>query len=83
MRFWEFAMHKEIHSINEQIQEYAALFKLPAIKESFSSIAQEAAKENLSYTQFLHRLFAYEYQTKIERSKATTLKMAGFPKVKP
>ena len=74
MRFWEFAMHKEI-------QEYAALFKLPAIKESFSSIVQEAAKK-ISYTQFLHRLFAYEYQKKIERSKATTLKMAGFSKVK-
>nr|WP_236583105.1 MULTISPECIES: IS21-like element helper ATPase IstB [unclassified Nitratiruptor] len=82
MRFWEFAMHKEIHSINEQIQEYAALFKLPAIKESFSSIAQEAAKKNLSYSHFLLELFRYEHQKKIERSKATTLKMAGFPKVK-
>ena len=48
-------------SINEQIQAYATLFKLPAIKNSFSSIADEAAKKNLSYTQFLLKLFEYEY----------------------
>lgn len=69
-------------SINEQIQEYATIFKLPAIKESFASIAQETVHNNLSYSQFLLKLFEYEYQKKIERSRETTLKMAGFPKVK-
>ena len=69
-------------SINEAIQEYATLFKLPAIKESFASIANEAAKENLSYTHFLLKLFEYEYEQKIQRAKKTLLKMAGFPRVK-
>lgn len=75
-------MSNSIASINEQIQAYATLFKLPAIKNSFSSIADEAAKNNLSYTQFLLKLFEYEYEKKIQRAKETTLKMAGFPKVK-
>jgi len=75
-------MPNSIASINEQIQAYATLFKLPAIKNSFSSIADEAAKKNLSYTQFLLKLFEYEYEKKIQRAKETTLKMAGFPKVK-
>jgi len=69
-------------SINEQIQAYATIFKLPAIKNSFSSIADEAAKNNLSYTQFLLKLFEYEYEKKIQRSKEIILKMAGFPKIK-
>jgi len=75
-------MPNSIASINEQIQAYATLFKLPAIKNSFSSIADEAAKKNLSYTQFLLKLFEYEYEKKIQRAKETILKMAGFPKVK-
>ena len=75
-------MPNSIASINEQIQAYATIFKLPAIKNSFSSIADEAAKKNLSYTQFLLKLFEYEYEKKIQRAKETTLKMAGFPKVK-
>ncbi|SFP43070.1 IS21-like element helper ATPase IstB [Hydrogenimonas thermophila] len=75
-------MSNNIASINEQIQAYATLFKLPAIKNSFSSLADEAAKKNLSYTQFLLKLFEYEYETKIQRAKEITLKMAGFPKVK-
>jgi len=75
-------MPNSIASINEQIQTYATIFKLPAIKNSFSSIADEAAKKNLSYTQFLLKLFEYEYEKKIQRAKETILKMAGFPKVK-
>jgi len=75
-------LQSDITMINEQIKKYASLFKLPAIKESFASIADEAAKENLSYTQFLYKLFCYEYEKKLQRAKETTLKMAGFPKVK-
>ena len=51
-------------SINEQIQTYATIFKLPAIKNSFSSIVDEAAKNNLSYTQFLLKLFYPKSQDK-------------------
>ncbi len=69
-------------SINEAIEQYATMFKLPATKKSFSFIADEAAKESLSYTEFLLKLFEYEYQQKIQRAKKTMLKMAGFPKVK-
>ena len=69
-------------SIDEQIKEYAKLFKLPSIKESYASIAEVAVKDNLSYSEYLLKLFEYEYEKKIERSKEIILKMAGFPKVK-
>lgn len=69
-------------SIDEAIEQYATIFKLPAIKESYASIADKAAKEHLSYTEFLLKLFEYEYGQKIQRAKKTMLKMAGFPKVK-
>jgi len=68
--------------INNRIRDFATLFRLPAIRDSFASLADKASKDNISYTQFLLNLFEYEYEKKIQRSKETTLKIAGFPKLK-
>jgi DNA replication protein DnaC len=68
--------------MNERIKEYLKIFRLPAITENYHYIAQECAKTSASYSEFLFKLLECEMKEKIERSKRTVLKFAGFPVIK-
>lgn len=68
--------------MNDTINEYLKIFRLPAIRENYPAIADKCAKESLSYSDFLLKILECEMKEKIERSKRTVLKFAGFPAIK-
>ncbi len=68
--------------VNTRIEEYCQILKLSGILNTYSSLSDKAARENLSFCQFLLSLLESEYETRNERSKQTILKFAGFPKIK-
>jgi DNA replication protein DnaC len=68
--------------MNDTINEYLKIFRLPAIRENYPAIADKCAKESSSYSDFLLKILECEMKEKIERSKRTVLKFAGFPAIK-
>ena len=73
---------KGIKMLHDQIQEHCKVFKLPRVLEHYQSISATAAKDKLSYSKYLLKLFELEKEGRIISSKEMLLKMAGFPKVK-
>lgn len=67
--------------INE-INTACSTLRLAGIAQSYQSIADECAKDNLSHTEYLTRLLNYELKGRDLRSKQMLLKMAGFPNLK-
>ncbi|WP_456452839.1 IS21-like element helper ATPase IstB [Hydrogenimonas sp.] len=67
---------------HEAITHYCQAIKLSGVAEHYGPLAQQAAEEEWSYTDFLQRLLAYEYEKREQRGKETTLRMSGIPKVK-
>lgn len=80
MIHWWYNMNTNqiIHTINEACNA----LRLPGIAKSYQAIADECAKEELSHTEFLAKLFEHELKGREQRSKQIVLKMAGFPKLK-
>jgi len=68
--------------VKTRIEEYCNKLKLNGILNTYSFLSDRAAKENLSFSEFLLLLLESEYETRNERSKQTILKFAGFPKIK-
>lgn len=68
--------------LHKSIEEYCKEFKLPAMFELYQNIADQAAKDSLSYTKYLLKLFEEESKQRNQRSKAMVLKLAGFPVLK-
>ena len=68
--------------LNEKISELCEMLKLSGIYQSYSFLSDKAAKENLSYTEYLYEILKSEYELKDKRAKETLLKFASFPKVK-
>ena len=68
--------------LHEQINEYCNKFKLPGVLSHYSYLADKAAKDNLSYTEYLCKLFEIEEQGREQRGREMALKMAGLPKIK-
>ncbi len=69
------------HVINEMIRRCEQL-KLNGVLQSYQSIADQAAKDSLSYMEYLAKVLDYELTTRDSRSKQTTLKLASFPTLK-
>lgn len=67
---------------HEAIIHYCHAFKLSGVAEHYGALAEQASKEDLSYTEYLQKLLAYEYEKREQRGKETTLRMSGIPKVK-
>ena len=55
---------------------------LTAIAQHYSTYAQQAADDKLSYTDFLENLLTLEISEKQQRSRALLTRMAGFPMIK-
>ena len=67
--------HSRISFLCEQL-------KLTSIVENYSGLAQEAAKGEKSFSDYLEQILEAEYSGKQARSRRTLTKMAGFPKIK-
>jgi DNA replication protein DnaC len=64
------------------IAEYARRLKLPTLGRQFSSLAQEAAKQNQSHLSYLETLLESEMEEREHSAIARRIKEAHFPKVK-
>jgi len=56
--------------------------KLTTIQEQYNDISLLAAKENWNYSQYLEELLKMEFNNRMDRSKYTLTKLAGFPAIK-
>jgi DNA replication protein DnaC len=65
------------------INELCAELRLNGIMKGYQALADECAKEQLSYCDYLSKLLQMEHKTRTERSATTILKAARFPKLKP
>ena len=73
---------KENVMLHERIEEYCKEFKLPAMLNTYQDLANTAAKETLSYSDYLLALLEEESKQRAQRGKAMVLKTAGFPVLK-
>ncbi len=67
---------------DERIRELCQLLKLSEIPETHSTIAQKAARQDISYAAFLQRVLESELNGKKARQRSINIKMAGFPSIK-
>jgi len=65
--------------IREKINEACLRLKLSEIPEKFDQVAEDAAKEELSYSDFLQRLLAIEVTAANERATRTLMQFASLP----
>ena len=62
--------------------QYLKTLSLHRIRDSYRQEAENAAKTNIGYQDYLQRLLEIEVLNKIERSINRKMQIAGFPKVK-
>ncbi|WP_188109464.1 ATP-binding protein, partial [Sulfurimonas indica] len=68
--------------LEQEILALCRSLKLSTVADEFHTVATTAAKESWQYTQFLHELLMLENSSRMDRSKRTLTKLAGFPAVK-
>jgi DNA replication protein DnaC len=68
--------------IKQQIEKLSKELHLPAFRREFEEQASMAAKESLSYEQFLLRLMEREYITRAENRRKAQVRQAGFTQYK-
>lgn len=66
----------------DDLAEACSTLKLAGVLRGYQAIADECAKDNVSYTDYLKRLLNYELECRIHNGGQTVLKMAGFPTLK-
>lgn len=66
----------------ERINELTATLQLPGIEIHATTLAQQAAKEEWDYLQFLEKVLHSEAQTRHQRKQVMYTRMAGFPSLK-
>ncbi|WP_434656958.1 IS21-like element helper ATPase IstB [Sulfurimonas sp. NW9] len=68
--------------LEQEIETLCRSLKLSTVANEFHTVAATAAKESWQYTQFLHELLVLENNSRMDRSKNTLTKLAGFPAIK-
>jgi DNA replication protein DnaC len=68
--------------LNQQIDVLCRELRLATLRKEFETIATEAARETLSYEEFLHRLLELEYNRRIENRQKAHIRQAGFVQYK-
>lgn len=68
--------------LNENIKKLCEELKLPTVVEEYHTIGSKASQENWTFTQFLNELLQKEVTNRLENSKKTLTKFAGFPAIK-
>jgi len=69
-------------NIDQQIDYYSRLLRLPAFRNDYDKLAQRAAKENLAFEKYLLNLMINEYDQRVIRRKKQRIRRAGFPYIK-
>jgi DNA replication protein DnaC len=65
-----------------RVQTHLARLKMPRMIECLDAVAQEAAKQDWTYIEFLEQLLDAEVSARYERDVAMKTKLAHFPFVK-
>jgi DNA replication protein DnaC len=68
--------------LKQQIEQLSKELRLPTFRREFFTVATEAAKEKLSYEDYLLRLMEQEYAARIENRRKAQLRQAGFVQYK-
>lgn len=66
----------------DRIGELTGELKIPGVETNAIALAQQAAKEEWDYLQFLERILASEIQQRRLRKQAMFTRLAGFPSLK-
>jgi len=66
-------------TVNENIVKYSKELRLPAFRQEFKQMAEEAAKERMEYEEFLLKLMEREFELRMENRKKAHIRQAGFP----
>lgn len=69
-------------NIAQDITVYTKELRLPTLGKNYETAATEAARENLSFEQYLHGLLLLEFESRAENRKKTMIRQAGFPQLK-
>lgn len=69
-------------NLAQDIMAYAKELRLPTFRKNYLAAAIEAAREKLSFEQYLHALLLQEYEVRTENRKKTLIRQAGFPQLK-
>lgn len=65
-----------------KVQERCQQLGLDTLARDFATLAERAAQDKLSYTDFLERALKLEQQARTARSRTTLTRIAGFPAIK-
>lgn len=68
--------------LNQQIDTLCRELKLASLRREFEPVAADAARDSLSYEEFLLRLLELEYDRRIENRRKAHLRQAGFVQYK-
>ncbi len=68
--------------LNQQIDALCRELRLATLRKEFETAAAEAARETLSYEEFLHRLLEREYNRRVENRQKAHMRQAGFVQYK-
>ena len=63
----------------EKIVAYTKELRLPAIRNSYTTLARQAIKEKTSYEDYLLTLLEDEFENRIKNRKSARIRQAGFP----
>ncbi|GAO97656.1 transposase/IS protein [Caedimonas varicaedens] len=66
----------------QRLQEMCDSLKLISVAQGYSDLAQDAVKNQVSYTDFLEKLLEAEIKERQRRSQRILTKIAGFPAIK-
>ena len=69
-------------NLAQDIMFYTKGLRLPTFRKNYEIAASEAARESLSFEQYLHGLLSQEYEVRAENRKKTLIRQAGFPELK-
>jgi DNA replication protein DnaC len=68
-------------NIAQDIMTYTKELRLPTFRKNYLAAASEAARESLSFEQYLHGLLSREYESRAENRKKALIRQAGFPQL--
>jgi len=69
-------------NLTQDIIVYTKELRLPTLRKNYEAAATEAARENLSFEQYLHGLLLLEFEVRTENRKKAQIRQAGFPQLK-
>ena len=69
-------------NLTQDITVYTKELRLPTLQKNYETAATEAARENLSFEQYLHGLLLLEFEVRAENRKKAQIRQAGFPQLK-